>query len=272
MIELKHLSGGGGAYAPIRSLNCKLNNGGVIGVPGDEGAGASTLLALLSGALLPREGTLKINGFDTRHERARVASLIGYLPHGYEPDGKMTPMECLLFAADMHGAAYERALRRAQELLETIGLLSKRDTLIWRLSIGERRLLAVAQVLMSAPEFIILDLPFSGLGPRAAQILGEWILQMGENATVFVSARALCDLERICSRVMILHDGTLVEVCEGRGADLLAACSRVLASTPSATRQTPTAPSPKKKSRWSLLTDSTKDYEIIDDGREGSNK
>lgn len=265
MIELKHLSGGGGSYAPVRNLQCRLNNGGVIGVLGEKGAGQSTLLALLAGALLPSAGTLKINGFDPVRERARVSSLVGYLPRGYEPDGTMTPMEYLLFAADMHGAVYERALRRAQGLLETLGLLAKRDTLIANLSFGERRLLAVAGTLMAAPEFILLDSPFAGLAPRAAQILREWIPQMGENATVLVSTTAPHELDRICTRAIILKNGgTLAGVCETHEQSLSAVCAAVLSKELPTEESEPEQSPPKRKNRWRLLTASTAEVELID--------
>ncbi|MBQ9784341.1 MAG: ABC transporter ATP-binding protein [Clostridia bacterium] len=267
MIEIKNLSAGGGASAPVRQIQCKLNNGGVIGVLGERGAGKSTLLALLAGSLLPREGTVRINGFDTRREHERVSSLVGYLPRGYEPDGAMTPMEFLLFAADMHGVVYERALRRVQDLLETVGLLSKRDLLISRLSVGERRMLAVASTLISTPEFVILDTPMSGLGPRDAQRLREWILQMGEDATVIVSAHSLRDLDRVCTRAIILKNGTLVDVCEVAGEEFKKACTEALAKNAPVEREEET---PKKKNRWRLLTASTEDVEIIDDGQGGA--
>ncbi len=263
MIEIKNLSGGGGAYAPVRNLQCKLNNGGAVAVLGEKGAGKSTLLALLSGALLPRTGTVKLNGLDLSRETARAKALVGFLPRGYEPDGTQTPVEYLLFAAEMRGMVYERALRRAQELLELIGLIKKRDVLIAKLTPGECRLLAVAQACMASPAFLFLDAPFAGLGARDAARLREWIAQMGESATVLVSARALGDLDRICTRAMILKDGALVDVCEVEGNTFAAACEAALAKDAPSEAE-PTAEPAKKKSRWRLLTDAPTEYEVID--------
>ena len=270
MIELKNLSGGGGAYVPVRNLNCKLNNGGVIGIVGDRDAGYDTLLALLSGALLPQNGHAKLNGLDTVHDRARVGALVGYLPRGYEPDESMTPLECLLFAADAHDAVYERALRRAEELLTLIGLAKKRTVVVARLTYGERRMLAVAQTLMHAPAFLLLDAPFAGLTPNDAQRLCAWLAQLGEEITVLVGTHNPKELGTVPSRVMLMQRGALIDVCDLSAERSIASVCRDVLSPYAPVKET--APK-KKKGLWQLLTASTKEIEVIDtDRREDTRK
>lgn len=262
MIEWNDVSGGGKDFAPLYRLQCKLSNGGVIGVFGESGAGKSTLLALLAGAILPSAGTLKINGFDTRRETARAKALVGYLPAGYEPDGELTATEYLLFAADVRGVPYERAVRRAQELLERVGLMQKRDVLIAKLTRGEKRLLAIAQTLIGAPAFVLLDAPLSGVGVRDVQRICELIADIGSEKTVFVSARTVVDLQRVCNRAMILRDGVLVDVCEAEGKAFADACAAALQKeTPVLSDGAPALP--KRRSRWNILTDVPRE-EIID--------
>lgn len=264
MIEAKNLSGGADSAASVNQISFRRNNGGVLGIVG--AADASALLALLSGALLPSAGQVRLNGFDLHAERARAQELVGYLPASFLPDPDLTPAEYLLFVADAKGMEYHQAIRRVQALLDRTGLDALRNTLIRKLSHAQKRLLGIAQTLLASPEFILLDVPTEGLSVRDTLFVREWIAQIGEEKTVLLTARTRAETRGLCDTVLLLQNGRATELSPEDAPD----ASTSTVSAESNVQASPIAPpaKPPKKSRWRLLTDATAKHEEIDDEKE----
>ena len=206
--ELKQYYRGG--YA-LDGVSFKLKNGGIYGVYDADGESAHVLLALLSGALLPDAGWVRVNGLDTVKEPIAARRTVGYVPSDAEAYADMTVEEYMTLVADAKGLDFELSAREVQEILDAVELRMKRHTLCAYLSAGERRRLALAQALLGSPEFILLDDPFKNLAERDVRDLFDRILGLGDSKTVFVSA-APAMLSTLADEVLVLRDGKLLGV------------------------------------------------------------
>ncbi len=264
MIELKSVSGTCCAGA-VRDVSFRLPNGKTYGVFSPHYADAVALLALMSGARTPSGGTILAGGFDLHREAKQARRGIGFLPQDLLPDDELTPVEYFMTIADARELPYNKTVRRAHELLELAGLDDKKERLIANLSHGEKRVLCLLQLLLNDPEILILTSPFSGTLPKDAQKIRELIKYLGNTYTIFLCTPSVHDLCEMCDEIVILQNGTLKTIAPATADELLAEYS----ATPTEVSPAPEAPQKRKSSRWSMLTQTSGDYEVLDaDGKE----
>ena len=199
-----------GGYA-LDGVSFKLKNGGIYGVYDADGKSAHVLFALLSGALLPDAGWVRVNGLDTVKDPVASRRTVGYVPADAEAYADMTVEEYMTLIADAKGLDFELSAREVQEILDAVELRTKRHTLCVYLSAGERRRLALAQALLGSPEFILLEDPFKNLADRDVYDMFDRVLGLGDGKTVFVSA-APSMLSTLAQEVLVLRDGKLLGV------------------------------------------------------------
>ncbi len=227
----------------IRNLDLKLQNGDVYGIVGDRAGGRSVFLSLLSGILEPASGEILINGFSLLKSPKRAKKYIGYLNAHDALHENFTVAEQLFFAADIRRLDYDSALRRAESLLESLGLLSKKSTLVRTLSPLERRRLSLAQAMLGDPEFLLLDDPFDSLRPRDAERFLETVEAISDSKTVLLASADPALVRTVCDRVLCFRGGE---------APVLLSPEDPILDT---LDPTPLPMPPKKKSRLSLLFD-----------------
>ena len=214
MIEGKALQKACNEIPVASSIDFKLVNGEVYGVWDPSNATASAFLALLSGAMLPDAGHVKINGFDTVTNRVNARKCVGYLPRSFTPYDDMTPDEFLFFIAEARGLDYEDSVRVVQEQIDYAELRGKRRSLIANLTKLEKKRLCLAQALVGDPEILVLDDPIAGLNERDALDLLNRIDLLADYKTVFLSSRSLAILRSICDRILVLSEGELLGIYE----------------------------------------------------------
>ncbi len=210
MIEVQQMIRHCGKDFALQVPELKLNNGKVYGILGKSGAGKSTLLQLLAGVLLPSEGEVRINGFDTLRESKAAKRCIGYLPAPWEPYGAMSAYELLSFAAEARGISYERAQRQVHELLELTDTDACKHRPLCKLSELERRRVGLAQTLLGSAEILLLDEPTEGLSKKEAAKLLALIRAVKEKRTVFLASSSPDTLSQLCDHVLVLSDGALI--------------------------------------------------------------
>jgi ABC-2 type transport system ATP-binding protein len=197
-----------GLTQAVRGLTLSIASGEMFGLIGPDGAGKTTTIRLVCGLLRPGAGRIHVLGLDPSREHRRLTDSIGYLSQRFSLYGDLSVDENIAFFAEIHGVRQYGA-RRAR-LLELTGLAPFRSRLAGRLSGGMKQKLALACTLVHEPPLIVLDEPTTGVDPVSRRefwkLLSEFLSQ---GVTIVMSTPYLDEAER-CSRVALLHDGTLL--------------------------------------------------------------
>ena len=181
---------------------------GVIGLLGANGAGKSTLMRMMCGILSPSNGSITYNGISVNEESYR--NILGYLPQdfGYYPD--FTAQDFLLYMGALKGLDSKESKKKANELLELVGLSDEKRHKIRTFSGGMKQRLGIAQALLNDPEVIILDEPTAGLDPKERVRFRNLIKDLGKENIVLLSTHIVSDIEKIAERIIVIKDGSVV--------------------------------------------------------------
>jgi len=198
-------------------LDLEVRAGEIFGFLGPNGAGKTTMMNVLLGFVPPTSGAARLFGIDVRQPIARQR--IGYLPELTYYYKFLTAEELLRFYAKIFGLARAEADKRIEQLLKLVELEAAAKRPIKSYSKGMQQRIGIAQSLINNPDLLILDEPTSGLDPLGRMKVREIIQRLKhEGKTVFFSSHELGEVETICDRVAIIHQGELKAV--GTVADI----------------------------------------------------
>ena len=206
-------------YRALDQLTLDVEAGEVFGFLGPNGAGKTTTLKLLMQLVYPTSGTAELLGKPAGD--LAVKRRIGFLPENPYFYDHLTAEELLEYFAALFGYRGVERRRRANRLLDEMGVGAERRLQLRKFSKGMLQRVGIAQALINEPELIIFDEPMSGLDPLGRRDVRALILKLRDQGrTVFFSSYVLSDAEALCSRVAILAKGRLVTA--GRLTDMLA--------------------------------------------------
>ena len=208
----------------VNDLDFEVREGEVLGLLGPNGSGKSTTVKMLLGLLYPTAGRLTVFGKSPRDVDTK--RLIGYLPEESYLYKYLTAYETLDFFGSLFSLSALERRKRAEQLLEMVGLSHAKNRPVGEFSKGMTRRIGLAQAMINDPSLLILDEPTSGLDPLGCREVKDLIhLLKKRGKTVIVTSHLLSDIEEVCDRVMILYggkiraQGTLNELLTIEGTD-----------------------------------------------------
>jgi ABC-2 type transport system ATP-binding protein len=210
MIEVDKLTKNYGLTHALKGISFAVQRGEVVGFLGPNGAGKSTTMKILTGYLLPTSGRATIAGFDVVDDSLEVRRRIGYLPESTPLYGEMRVDEYLRFCADIRGVPADRRKPAIDRAVQRCGLSRVTGKNIVELSKGYRQRVGLAQAMLHEPEVLILDEPTSGLDPNQIIEVRNLIEKLGQEHTVILSTHYLQEVEKSCTRVIIVSQGQIV--------------------------------------------------------------
>ncbi len=207
-----------GAKQVLRGLDFEIHRNEVYGLLGPNGCGKSTAINILCDLLDADDGTVRVADELTSSRSRRV---IGVCPQEIALYRDLLPAENLEFFARLYGLSGAGRRRRVEELMELFGLGPHSDTRVANLSGGWRQRVNIAVALVHSPELLILDEPTSAVDVEARHALWELIESLKRSGmAMLLTTHHLDEAERLCSRIGIMHEGTIV--AEGTVGELRA--------------------------------------------------
>ena len=208
MLELSHLSKRFGSLQALDDLSLSLDRGEIVGFVGSNGAGKSTTMRIVMGVLAADSGAVTWMGAPVD---AAIRRTIGYMPEERGLYPRMKVAEQLVYLARLHGLSASAAKAAAERWTERLGLEERRGDEVQSLSLGNQQRVQLAAALVSDPELLILDEPFSGLDPVAVDVMSQVLLERAAaGVPTLFSSHQLDVVERLCDRVVIIRSGRLV--------------------------------------------------------------
>src|SRR6202140_2473103 len=208
MIDVQGFSKSYGSKVGITDVSFQVDEGDVFGFLGPNGAGKTTTIRLLMALLHADAGSARIAGLDCWEKSVEIKRFIGYMPGEPALDPNLTGGQILEYFAHLRGGVDQAYLK---QLVQRFELDTSRK--FRQYSTGNKRKVVLIQAFMHRPRLLILDEPTSGLDPLNQQEFDRMVKDASdEGRTVFLSSHVLSEVEKTCTRVGIIRDGSLVRI------------------------------------------------------------
>ncbi len=209
MIKLINLTKTYGRLTAVNSITLEVGRGEIFGFLGPNGAGKTTTIKMMAGLLRPTDGAVLIGGYDVQKEPLPAKSITGFIPDRPYLYEKLTAAEFMQFVAELYDMNNPGG--RIHELLGLFGLADWSGELIENFSHGMKQRLVMASSLLHDPKVLVVDEPMVGLDPRGARLVKDIFKDLAsKGAAIFMSTHTLEIVEKMCSRVAIIHQGNII--------------------------------------------------------------
>lgn len=206
-LEIKNLTKKFGEQTALNNINIEIKKNEIIGLLGPNGAGKSTLMKSIVGVLKVDEGEIIFDGKNIAENEIQTKEKIGFLPENNPLYNEMYVKEYLQFVADIHKIQKEKV----DEIIDLVGITPEKSKKISQLSKGYKQRVGLAQAILHEPDLLILDEPTNGLDPNQIIEIRNVIKEIGKEKTVILSTHIMQEVEALCSRVILIHQGKIVQ-------------------------------------------------------------
>ncbi|MBS0027633.1 ABC transporter ATP-binding protein [Chitinophaga sp. 22321] len=210
ILKIDRLSHRYGASWAIRDINMEINQTGVVGLLGSNGAGKSTTMNIMCGVLNQTEGHVYIDGVDVREHPEQAKKNIGFLPQNPPVYTDLTVDEYLTYTAELR--LIEKSVRQkaVAEAKERCGISHFSSRLIGNLSGGYRQRVGIAQAIIHKPKLVVMDEPTNGLDPNQLIEVRKLIREIAKEHTVLLSSHVLSEVHLLCREVVMIEGGRMI--------------------------------------------------------------
>lgn len=199
----------------VDDVNLNIRAGEIYGLVGSDGAGKTTTMRMLVGAILPTAGEINVCGYDVLKQVENARSQIGYLSQRFSLYEDLTVLENIRFFAEIRGLSSAEWLPRSLEILEFVGLEKFKDRRAGQLSGGMKQKLGLASALVTRPRLLLLDEPTTGVDPVTRQDFWQLVIKLvsqpatSEGVSVIISTPYMDEASR-CHRVGFMKAGKII--------------------------------------------------------------
>lgn len=207
VIEAEQLTKQFGSFIAVDHISFRVERGEIFGFLGANGAGKTTAMRMLCGLSRPTSGRGRVAGYDIEKQAECVKKNIGYMSQKFSLYEDLKVWENIRLYAGIYGMKDKQIVRKTDEMLEQLGFVAERNTLVKSLPLGWKQKLAFSVAIIHEPEIVFLDEPTGGVDPVTRRQFWELIYQAAERGiTVFVTTHYMDEAE-YCNRVSIMVDG-----------------------------------------------------------------
>ena len=219
LIDASHLRKTFGATVAVDDLSLQVGEGQIYGLVGSDGAGKTTALRLLVGALQPDSGEAVIGGYSLARQTEQVRAQLGYLSQRFSLYEDLSVLENIRFFSELRGLTQQEWLPRCMEILEFVGLSAFKDRRAGQLSGGMKQKLGLASALVTRPHLLLLDEPTTGVDPVTRQDFWQLLIRIvsQEKVSVLITTPYMDEASR-CQRVGFMRQGKII--AEGTPSEL----------------------------------------------------
>lgn len=206
-IEVKDFVKKYGNIEAVKGVNLNVEQGGLFGLIGPDGAGKTTIMRAVCTLLYPDQGTIHVNGLDTKKNMMEIRSILGYMPQRFSLYQDLTVAQNLRFFADLFQVSLEEQRDRLAELYQFSRLEPFKNRLAGALSGGMKQKLALSCALIHTPEILVLDEPTFGVDPVSRDEFWEILYSIKAKGTTILVSTAYMNEANLCDRVALIFDG-----------------------------------------------------------------
>jgi len=211
MIDVKDIQKSYGNIHAVRGISFSIATGECYGLLGPNGAGKSTTINMLSTLFSPESGEILINGLDIKKSPEEVKKILGVVPQEIALYANFTAWENMLFWGGLHSLKSIELHKKAEELLQFVGLSDRKNEKIKGYSGGMKRRVNLACALLHSPRILLLDEPTVGVDPQSRNMIFELIESLNKQGmTVIYTTHYMEEAERLCDRIGIIDSGHIV--------------------------------------------------------------
>lgn len=212
-MSILHVSNLSHRYAmhwAVRDINIEINQTGIVGLLGSNGAGKSTTMNIICGALNQTEGTVLINGIDLKKEPIRAKQQIGFLPQILPLYTDLTVDEYLHYTAELRLMPAREIKAAVEEVKDKCQISHFSNRLIKNLSGGYKQRVGIAQSIVHKPSLVVMDEPTNGLDPNQLIEVRKLIREIAKDRTVLLSSHVMSEIHALCRDIIMIEGGRVI--------------------------------------------------------------